>query len=652
LGAFEPLDLKLLDWRYRLRGVRAASDEIALIEIDDATIEAYGNWPLPRDQYALLITALGKAQASVVGLDLLFLGSDRFDPRFDALLALVTAGHDNVVHSIAFPPEHTSPEARLADVPDNLDLLEKHGIRGADIPAFNATAITLPFGDLVRSSKTLAHIIVVVDRDGIIRRVPTFFRYRDALYPYFGLSVAALSTGSVDGTRVEAVPGGLRVHWPAGREALVPTDSDGTATIDFAGDRDAFAHIYSMLEVLQWYAAGDSARLSEVFKNRITLVGVTAVGQVAADIGATPFSTAAPLLLVHANAVNAFLTGRFLARPRPVVYVAALFGLSILLGWLLTAGRVHLAVLAIGICLAGVLGIAYLLFLRGTDMPPTAGLALPPLIYAVTQTYKYVFLERKARAQQRELQIAKDIQRRLLPLAAPQVQEFDVFGINIPAHEVGGDYYDWIVLKDGSLAVTVGDVCGKGIPAAILMAHLRASFHAEAKEDTPPRDILRAMNRSLHRSVEPGLFATFILAIASPRDERFILCNGGHNPALIVHDGQVEKSSGRGLALGILEDVDYEEEPHPWSLGDVLILYSDGITECTRGDEMYGEARLCDLVAGLDVKSLSAFDIGQAILDDVKSFSHGHLESDDTTLVLVKRVGYNRGQRKVDMQRV
>jgi CHASE2 domain-containing sensor protein len=636
MGAFETLDLTQLDWRYRLRGVRPVSDEIVLVEIDDATIEAYGNWPMPRDQYALLITALEEAQASVVGMDLLFLGSDRYDPRFDTLLALVTAGHDNVVHAIAFPPEHTSQEMRIADVSDRLDALEKHGIQGADIPALGATAITLPFGDLVRSSNTLAHILVVVDRDGVIRRVPTFVRYRDALYPCFGLSVAALSTGNADGPRVEALPGGLRIDRPAGQELLVPTTSDGVAIIDFAGDRDAFPHIYSMLQVLQWYAAGDSARLSDAFKNRIALVGVTAVGQVAADIGATPFSRATPLLLVHANAVDAFLTGRFLARPRPILYVAALLGLSMLIGWLVTGLHVRLAVLTIGICLAGVLGVAYLLFLRGTDIPPTAGLALPPLIYAVTQTYKYVFLERKARERKRELQIARNIQRRLLPLDVPKVENLDIFGTNIAAHEVGGDYYDWIVLRDGSLAVAVGDVCGKGIPAAILMAHLRASFHAEVKEDTPPKDILRAMNLSLHRSVEPGLFATFILAIAYPRNQSFTLCNAGHNPALIVHNGEVEKSSGRGLALGILEDAAYEKESHPWSRGDVLILYTDGITECDRGDEMYGEERLCDFVAGLDVKALTAFDIGQAILDDVKSFSHGHLESDDTTLVIVK----------------
>jgi sigma-B regulation protein RsbU (phosphoserine phosphatase) len=126
------------------------------------------------------------------------------------------------------------------------------------------------------------------------------------------------------------------------------------------------------------------------------------------------------------------------------------------------------------------------------------------------------------------------------------------------------------------------------------------------------------------------------MAVVPPRRDSLLLCSAGHNPAVIVQKRRVEMSTARGLALGILEDTEYEEERRSWSDGDLLILYSDGVTECTWHDEMYGEDRLRSLIAGLHAAELSASEIGNAILDDLRSFSHGHLESDDVTLVIVK----------------
>jgi serine phosphatase RsbU (regulator of sigma subunit)/CHASE2 domain-containing sensor protein len=636
LGAFETADLKLLDWRYRVRGPRAASDRIALVEIDDATIEAYGNWPLPRDQYALLIEAITQAGARSVGIDLLFLGSDRYDSRFDQLLAFVTASHGNVAHAITFSPEEAGFETGTGGGPVAPEALGAHGLRDGGVPAFSAASVTLPYTDLLASSALLGHVLVVIDRDGVIRRVPTLVRYRDVLYPCLGLSVVA-GPASGPGSGLEPDRRGVWITKPGGRRILVPVDKNGATCIDYAGDRGAFSRTYSMLRVLQWYAAADTASLRDAFGDRTVLLGTTAVRQVAGDFGATPFSTSSPLLLVHANAVDAFLTGRFIVTVRPALYLAALAVLSVFLGWLLTAVSVPVALSAIAACLFGIAGLAQALFMRGVDMPPTAGLTLPPLIYAAIQSYQFVFLERKTRERQRELQVARDIQRRLLPSAPPAVADLDVFGINIPAHEVGGDYYDWIVLGDGSLAVAVGDVCGKGIPAAILMAHLEASFHAETKPGVAPAATVEAMNLSLERSIEPGRFATFILAVISPATGEVRVCNAGHNPAFLGHDGRLAKSVAGGLALGIFKTMKYEEERWTLDRGDFLVLYSDGITECQWKDKMYGDERLCEVVAALPARGLSAGEIGEAILRDVKAFCSGHTESDDVTLVVVKR---------------
>jgi adenylate cyclase len=635
-GAFNASDLKLLDWRYRVRGARTASDAIALVEIDDATIEAYGNWPLPRDQYALLIEAITQAGATSVGMDLLFLGADRYDARFDQLLAFVTGSHTNVAHAITFSPEETGFRPGTRDAPADPEALSAHGFTDGGVPAFGAASITLPFSDLLASSGMLGHVLVIIDRDGVIRRVPTLVRYHGLLYPCLGLRV---TTAHADGKEPVFTPGraGLLAQQWDKRRVFVPIDKNGATCIDFAGDTGAFKRIYSMLQVLQWYAAGDTTSLRRAFENRIVLVGTTAVRQVAGDFGATPFSASTPLLFVHANAVDAFITDRFIVAARPALYLAALAGLSVLLGWFLAVVSVPVALAAIAVCIVGFAGLGQVFFLRGIDVPLTAGLALPPLIYAAIQSYQFVFLERKTRERQRELQVARDIQRRLLPSEPPALAELDIFGINIPAQEVGGDYYDWIVLDDDVLALAVGDVCGKGIPAAILMAHLEASFHAEARAGIPPSAVVEAMNRSLQRSIEPGRFATFQVAVISQSTGEMRLCNAGHNPAFVVHEGKVAKSIVGGLALGIFETVKYEEERRTLGHGDFLVLYSDGITECQWRDKMYGEERLCELVASLAGRGLSASDIGQAILRDVTGFCSGHTESDDVTLVIVKR---------------
>jgi serine phosphatase RsbU (regulator of sigma subunit) len=636
LGAFETADLKSLDWRFRIRGPRPASDALVVVEIDDSTIEAYGNWPLPRDQYALLVEAITQSGARAVAMDLLFLGADRYDSRFDDLLAYVTASHDNVVHAMTFSPEEMRFGGGPSEAPARLDILERQGLRDLDVPAFDAASVTLPFEGLAVAG-ALGHVLVVIDRDGVIRRVPTFVRYVGALYPCLALRAAATGRSAGTGVKFDAVPGGIRMTPGDGGPVTIPIDSDGTTSIDYAGDRSAFSHIVSMVDVLQWYALGDSARLKEVFQDRVALVGATAVRQVAADFGATPFSQATPLVLVHANALNALLTGRLITRPSPIAYVAVLGGLSILVGWILTFVSVPTALGTIAAWLAGFAGLDYALFLRGTDLPPTAGLVLPPLIYAAIQSYQFVFLERKTRERQRELQVARDIQQRLLPSAPPETPELEVFGINIPAQEVGGDYYDWIVLGDDGLAVAVGDVCGKGIPAALLMAHLEASFHAEAKPGVAPATIVEAMNRSLQRSVEPGRFATFVLAVVSRKGTDLVVCNAGHNPGLHVHRGGVDKLESVGLALGILEDMPYRDDRRQFASGDVLVLYSDGVTECQWRNDMYGDERLAAVVTSACAAGGSAEQIGRAILDDVNSFCQGHTESDDLTLVVVRR---------------
>jgi serine phosphatase RsbU (regulator of sigma subunit) len=639
-GAFETLDLRLLDLRFQLRGERPASDRIAIVEIDDATIEDYKRWPLPRDQCALLLDALARARARVVGVDLLFLGNDVVDPRYDALLAHVTALHPDLVHAITFVSGQRARAGPARPRPEVEALLAPHGLPAAGIAGWEANEVTTPEPDLLGAATALGHVVLAVDPDGVVRRIPVFVNYSGRLYPSLALSVASVAMTGRPLSRVVSAPRGVELSWAGHSPLLVPVDRQGYTGVDFAGDRAAFPHTYSMVDVLRWYAAGDVRRLQSAFGGRIVLVGATAVAQVATDMSSTPFSPNTPLLFVHANALDSFLRGRFISRPSVAAQVLVLGALGALLGWFFVSLSMPWAAAVAALALIAVAAVDQTLFvLWGWDVPPTAGLALPPLAYAAIASYRFIFLERKTRERQKELEVAREIQRRLLPTIPPEVPGLDVAGVNVPAQEVGGDYYDWVAVSDSHLVVGLGDVSGKGVSAALLMSHLRASLHAETRGGTSPAVIVQAMHTSLFRAIESGRFATFFLAtfeLGAGGGLRF--CNAGHNPGLLYSAGRIEDLEGTGMPLGIFEEATYTEQLRSFVPGDVLVLYSDGISECQWKDEMYGEDRLHELVVRLCAQGLGAADMVRTILEDVQTFAHGPAYDDDVTLVVVRRL--------------
>lgn len=638
IGAFRSADLKLSDWRYRLRGPISASNSIAIVEVDDVTIRSYKRWPLLRNQYALLIDGLNRAGAEAIGIDLLFIEDDTDNPVSDSTLVQVTTVTDNVVHSIYFPePEPGDPGG--GPLSEELKrVLERHGVTNETVPAVEAFTATLPFDDLLSSAKALGHVAVATDLDGTIRSLPSFMRLDDAIYPCLALRLAGLSEGAGAPARVEPLGQSLRVIWSGGDSLKLPVDDRGATNINFAGDSDAFPHSYSMFEVLRWFRSGHNDRMIDAFKDKTVLVGSTAVGEAATDVGPTPFSPATPLLYVHANALDCFLKERFLTRPSSAVYLAVLAASAVALGVLFAVLPLPWALVTAGLSLVGLGATDYGLFvLWGVDVPSTAVLVLPILAYTATETYQFLFLQRRAMERQKELDLAREIQRRLLPSKPPDTPDLDVFGLNIPAREVGGDYYDWMSLDGGCVLAALGDVSGKGVGAALLVSHLYASFHAEARGDRSPKEIVQAMHESLYKATETGTFATFFLAAFSAGAHELRFCNAGHNPPLLLKKGGLELLEPTGVVLGILDGMKYGEDSRRFERGDVLIVFSDGITECTWRDYMYGDERLRRLTEDMRSAGHSAERIAQIIISDVKRFSHGHLESDDVTLLVVRR---------------
>jgi serine phosphatase RsbU (regulator of sigma subunit) len=238
---------------------------------------------------------------------------------------------------------------------------------------------------------------------------------------------------------------------------------------------------------------------------------------------------------------------------------------------------------------------------------------------------------------ERELALASEIQQRFQPAAPPQVPGYELQGISFPCYEIGGDYYDFIQREDGRLVIALGDVSGKGTAAALLMSSLHAAVHAQAGSHNSLVATISAVNRYLAENIPANRFVTLFYAELDPQAGTLAFLNAGHNPPLIIHSaGTVEQLASGGLPLGIKPDAEYREGRTHLQPGDVLVIYSDGVTEAVSptGEE-FGPTRLYEVVSrNIDA---SAAGIRDRIESALTKFSQGTSAADDITLVIVKR---------------
>jgi phosphoserine phosphatase RsbU/P len=240
---------------------------------------------------------------------------------------------------------------------------------------------------------------------------------------------------------------------------------------------------------------------------------------------------------------------------------------------------------------------------------------------------------RRDQRQQRELEDARLIQRGLLPTSVPPVAGLDVAVAWQPANGVGGDCFDTLAFSS-ALGVSIADIAGKGLPAALLMSNLQAAVRAFAQESSPPSSVCSSVNRLLCRNMASGRFATFCYARIDPASRRIVYSNAGHNrPMLIRADATVAQLSEGGMVLGVFPETAYEQAELPLASGDRLVFYTDGITEARNvdGDE-YGEERLT--AAALALRTQSPEAMKDALLAEVNTFTGGRFD-DDATLIVV-----------------
>jgi sigma-B regulation protein RsbU (phosphoserine phosphatase) len=254
---------------------------------------------------------------------------------------------------------------------------------------------------------------------------------------------------------------------------------------------------------------------------------------------------------------------------------------------------------------------------------------VPFLVYEVMLSY--LLLERRDR--ESELEVAARIQAGLLPETVPTHPRWECAGRYRPARAVGGDCWEVLELSDGRWLLMVADVSGKGVPAAILMAGLRARLHLLAEQDADPGRLATRLNEALAGETEPTEFSTLLLVLLDPATRDLTFLNAGHPAGMLCRaDGTTEDLAASNIPVGMLEDVIYASVTVAWAPGDALLLYSDGVPEAAVGEgEILTEERIA--AAAHAAAGTSADAMADAVLALVDSATGGRPADDDVTVV-------------------
>jgi serine phosphatase RsbU (regulator of sigma subunit) len=248
-------------------------------------------------------------------------------------------------------------------------------------------------------------------------------------------------------------------------------------------------------------------------------------------------------------------------------------------------------------------------------------------------------LEQFARLEH-ELKVASDIQKSMLPRTIPEFEGYEIYANLIPAKTVGGDFYEFIPLSDDSLAIAIGDVADKGVPAALFMAMVRSFLRAETRLGVSPKEVLEAVNSHLLELNDKGIFVTILLGILNSKTHQFIYSRAGHElPILIDYEGSVKQLyKGEGQALGLFDIVTLDEQIINLSENRMMLLYTDGVTDAiNRQNKMFGLQGLLRTICGMP--NHSVVNICDELFRAVTEHQNHLPQFDDMTVVAVRALG-------------
>ncbi len=550
---FDEFEYSLLDIRYKLRPDRNVDKNIVIIEIGDDSIEKLGKWPFPRNYHALLIAALESAGVETIVFDIFFSEEKEGDEE----LAKAVKNSGKVYLPYVFELERTNPDK-------------------SRIYASGYAAKLLDI--FAKPAKGTGYINVEPDIDGKIRKVPPFIVYDGKLYPHITFLVALAKLG-FKFEEIEIVPG---KKIALGKDFVIPLDDDSSIMVNYPAKWGKVFRHYSYVDIIQSYLADTIGQepildLSEL-KNAVCFIGLTATA--APDAHPSPLEPLYPGIGVHTGVYDSVISGNFLHRADRTWNL-----LVLILMWLYTASvttrsRKRFALLSIFIIIAVFFAVSVILFWPfGIWIDVFYPLVTIAVVYVLFTFRKYVTETQKRELLEKELEIAKEIQESFLPKELPSVGGLDIRVKMVTARQVGGDLYDVVQLDDKRICVMMGDVSGKGVPAALYMARVVSVFKTHVKDGSPVEVITKINNRLTGES-SSNLFVTLTFAVFDTEKNETYFAIGGHLPTILIEpDGNVELLDVEmGMPLGMLE-CDFSEGKRSYKPGSIFVLYTDGVTE-------------------------------------------------------------------------
>jgi serine phosphatase RsbU (regulator of sigma subunit)/CHASE2 domain-containing sensor protein len=655
----QELRLRVFDIEQRIfpRQPLGEASPVRIVQIDDETIAKFGQWPWPRTLVARLVERIAAAQPSVLGIDILFSSPDRTSPPVLAkelsdlpqplsqALAQLPSNESRLAEAIAKVPtvlglELTDPVVSSASSVSGDPL--------AEVPQYSGVVQSVPA--VADAAQAYGSITVEPDVDGVFRRVALVARYHDAIVPGFAAAVFAVSQGRPTVPRVRTRPGGIEI---AVGPAYVPADRTGAAWVYFTPKTP----FYSASDILD--GAVDPAQLH----GKIVLLAVT---RGATDLQRTPLGLMYGIEF-HAQWLDGFLSNTLLSRPPAAFWIELLAVLiaGLVMIWPVRYERPFPAAIA-------AIGAAAALLSGELALFRVAGWLVDGVYPAITTLVGFGAMlqgslggaqaarrrleaelqqqrERQARLDG-ELAAARSIQMGLLPHrfpAFPERRDIEIYARIEPARSVGGDLFDFLLIDANRLFFMIADVSGKGIPAALFMAMTKEVVRdASARHHAALDRVLAEANNKIAAAsadlAEGGgdmMFVTAFAGILDLASGEIVYASAGHDSPFVLRDAHAlrQLATEGGPPLGAVEDFAFPLDRDHLEPGEILLLYTDGVTEAQNSTgALYSADRLAVLLATAPAGSTE--NIVSIAFEDVGRFAGEAEQADDITLFAIRRV--------------
>jgi len=643
------------------------SAPVVIVEIDEASLQEFGQWPWPRSLLARLVDRINEMEPASLAIDIIMPEPDR------SSICNITKYIPNIGAELTKQAcELPSNDELLANALFNSRaILGIAGMDGKNSRKIEAASMVTQgedsrpfirhFSSALQNIHQLdnaagGHAILSADMErGVIRRIPLIARIGDTVLPSLSLESLRLASGSPVFNVKSSADG---VEGVGVGDLFIPTQLDGSTWVHYSHhDPSRFV---SAADVLNGKLA------AEDLNRKLVLVGFSGLGLV--DFPSTTLGERVPGVEIHAQVLETIFDGTTLIRPNWALSVEAV--LMLVLGLFVFYASTRLkAVLLIPLLLfiiTSLVGAALIAFSHAHLLIDVASpLLLFFILYGTMQADSLIReeaqikdLEDDLRVQREEaaktrgeMEAAKRFQMGIVPDAkAAFVNEsrLDIAASMEPAKMVGGDLYDCFMLDEHRVFFSVGDVCGKGVPASLFMVISKTLCKSIAlRKETDLIDLgslVAQANKEISRDNPEMLFVTAFVGVLDLQTGKLIYCNAGHERPLICAPGcnPIELSGLGGPPISTVDDWDYETHRYQFSPEEFLCVYSDGITEAiNHKNELFSHERLISTLTHID-KSKSAIEVMEQVLEDVYSFVGNAEPYDDLTIMVVRWQNNNK----------